>query len=202
MIVIVDYGVGNLASVERMLKKAGVDAKLSDNPEEILAADKIILPGVGNFGHCSQSFRESGCFDAVNDFALTLKRPVLGICVGAQMLGSGSEEAPGAAGLGWIEMHCVKFRADMALRVPNMGWSHIAPRNDSPLFAEHSEESRYYFVHSYHFVVEDQSHVIATTEYGIEYACAVQKNNIFGVQFHPEKSLRHGLALMRTFAKL
>ena len=202
MIVIVNYGVGNLQSVERMIRKAGAECMLSDDPDKIRAADKIVLPGVGNFGHCAEMFRKSAAFDAVNWFALEAKRPTLGICVGSQMLGHSSEEAPGAKGLGWINMECRKFPSDMGLRVPNMGWNQISLVRPSPLLPELDDDSRFYFVHSYYMSCNDPSAVVATADYGMKYACAVNQDNIFGVQFHPEKSLRHGLALMRAFAAL
>lgn len=200
MIIVVDYGVGNLQSVVRMARKSGAECKLSSDPEDILSADKIILPGVGNFGHCVEMFRASAAFDAVNKFALEIRKPTLGICVGAQMLGRSSEEAPGARGLGWLDMDCHKFSADIGLRIPNMGWNQITKVREHRLLGNLDEESRFYFVHSYHFVCHDPSLVVATAQYGIEYPCVVEKENIIGIQFHPEKSLRHGLAIMSAFA--
>lgn len=202
MIVIVNYGVGNLQSVERMIRKAGAECMLSDDPETIRAADKIVLPGVGNFGHCAEMFRKSPAFEAVNWFALEAKRPTLGICVGGQMLGHSSEEAPAAKGLGWIDMECRLFPSDLGLRVPNMGWNQISLTRPSPLLSALDDESRFYFVHSYYMHCNDPLAVVATADYGMQYTCAVGRDNIFGVQFHPEKSLRHGLALMRAFATL
>jgi len=202
MIIVIDYGVGNLQSVVRMLRKAGADCKLSSTPAEILSADKIILPGVGNFGHCVDMFRASPAFEAVGQFATELKRPTLGICVGAQMLGRSSEEAPGAAGLGWLDMDCRKFSPDLGLRIPNMGWNQISLVRPYALLKSLDEESRFYFVHSYHFVCHDPALVVATANYGIDYPCVVEKDNIVGIQFHPEKSLRHGLAIMTAFASI
>jgi imidazole glycerol-phosphate synthase subunit HisH len=200
MIVIADYGVGNLQSVERMLRKAGANAKLSNDPIEIREADKLILPGVGNFGHCATELRAARFYDTLQWFALEAKRPVLGICVGAQLLGHSSDEAEGAQGLGWIDMVCRRFPDQPGLRVPNMGWNTISPLRPSPLFAELDEESRFYFVHSYYFDVADEERVLAVAEYGFPYACAVNRENITGVQFHPEKSLRHGQAVLKAFA--
>lgn len=200
MIVIADYGVGNLKSVERMLRKAGADARLSSDPAEIRDAAKLILPGVGNFGHCANELRAAPLYDALQWFALEAKRPVLGICVGAQLLGHSSDEAEGVQGLGWIDMVCRRFPDQPGLRVPNMGWHTVMPRRPSPLFATLDEESRFYFVHSYYFDVADQERVLAVADYGFPYACAVNCDNITGVQFHPEKSLRHGLAVLRAFA--
>lgn len=202
MIVIVNYGVGNLQSVERMVRKAGAVCNLTDDPNAIRAADKVILPGVGNFGHCASMFRASPSFEAVNWFALEAKRPILGICVGAQMLGRSSEEAEGAQGLGWLEMECRRFATDLGERIPRMGWGQIEPTRSTPLLPDLDEDSRFYFVHSYFMQCDEPSIVLATTDYGGPYTCAVNKDNIFGVQFHPEKSLRHGLGVMRAFAAL
>lgn len=200
MIVIADYGVGNLQSVERMLRKAGADARLSSDPAVIRAAAKVILPGVGNFGHCATELRAAPFYDTLQWFALEAKRPLLGICVGAQLLGHSSEEAAGIEGLGWIDMVCRRFPDRLGLRVPNMGWNTITPRRASPLFEGMDEETRFYFVHSYYFDVAAEEQVLADAEYGFSYACAVNRDNITGVQFHPEKSLRHGLAVLRAFA--
>ncbi len=201
MIVIVDYGVGNLQSVERMLNKAGATCELSADPDKITQADKLILPGVGNFGHCVDTFRASTAFEAVNRFALEARKPLLGICVGGQMLGRSSEESPGSEGLGWLDFECRRFPASVG-RVPHMGWGHITPQRESALLPELTDESRFYFVHSYYMDCADPDITLATVEYGITYCCAVNKDNIYGVQFHPEKSLRHGLALMNAFATL
>lgn len=202
MIVIADYGVGNLQSVERMVRKAGADVRLSSDPGAIRDADKLILPGVGNFGHCAEMLRASPFFDALNRFALEAKKPVLGICVGGQLLGHASEEAPDAKGLGWIDMVCKRFPEKSGYRVPHMGWNAIQLIKPSPLFAQVDDETRYYFVHSYYMECRDPSVTVATVDGSITYTCAVNLGNIYGVQFHPEKSLRHGLALMRAFAAL
>lgn len=201
MIAIANYGVGNLQSVERMLRKAGADVRVSSSSAEIRAADKLILPGVGNFGHCATELRTASFYDTLQWFALEARRPVLGICVGAQLLGHSSDEAEGAQGLGWIDMNCRRFPDQPGLRVPNMGWSTITPLRPSPLFAALDEESRFYFVHSFYFEVADEGNVLAVAEYGFPYACAVNRDNITGVQFHPEKSLRHGLSVLKAFAE-
>lgn len=202
MIIVIDYGVGNLQSVVRMVRKSGAECKLSNDPAEILSADKLILPGVGNFGHCAEMFRASPAHNAVNEFALDQKKPTLGICVGAQMLGHSSEEAPGAKGMGWLDMECRKFSSELGVRIPNMGWNNINIVRTHKLIESVDEESRFYFVHSYHFVCHDPSLTVATAKYGIEYPCIVEKDNIVGIQFHPEKSLRHGLAVLSAFASL
>lgn len=201
MIVIVDYGVGNLSSVSNMLRKAGGEVLISRTPSEILAADKLLLPGVGHFDHGMRMLNDSGLRDALDQFALELCRPVLGICLGAQILGKRSEEGK-IPGLGWIDMECHKLPALPGIRVPHMGWNQITRRKASPLIDHMKEDARFYFVHSYRMKCAHDEDVLASTEHGIEFTCAVQRGNIMGTQFHPEKSLRHGLALMRSFAEL
>lgn len=200
MIVIVDYGVGNLSSVSNMLRKAGADVCVSKAPSEIRMADKLLLPGVGHFDYGMKMLNESGLRDAVDEFALQLKRPVLGICLGAQMLGKGSEEGD-APGLGWIDMECRRLPAQPGIRVPHMGWFSITKTRPSPLLDDMALDSRFYFVHSYYMRCADDGDVIATATHGIEFTCAVQRGRIFGTQFHPEKSLRHGLTVMQAFVK-
>lgn len=201
MIAVCDYGVGNLSSICNMFRRLGADAQVCSSPEEILKADKILLPGVGHFDYGMQMLNASGLTDALNHFALQLKRPVLGICLGAQILGRGSEEGT-TPGLGWLDMECRKLPAMPEIRVPHMGWNQIQSRQLSPLLNGLSEEARYYFVHSYYMHCEDSSNIVATARHGIEFTCVVQKENIFGTQFHPEKSLRHGFALLKNFVEL
>ncbi|MFC7286919.1 imidazole glycerol phosphate synthase subunit HisH [Herminiimonas glaciei] len=200
MIVIVDYGVGNLLSVNNMLRKAGGDVKISRDPGEIAAADKLLLPGVGHFDHGMKMLNTSGLREAIDRFALESRKPVLGICLGAQILGKRSEEG-NTEGLGWIDMECRRLPAAPGLRVPHMGWNSIVQRKPSPLLDNRSADARYYFVHSYYMHCQDENDVLATAIHGIEFTCAVQRDNIIGTQFHPEKSLRHGLALMKAFVE-
>ncbi|NBW48601.1 MAG: imidazole glycerol phosphate synthase subunit HisH [Betaproteobacteria bacterium] len=201
MIALVDYGVGNLSSVANMLRKAGADVVVSREPKVILAADKLLLPGVGHFDHGMKMINASGLREALDHFALELRRPVLGICLGAQILGHGSEEGD-APGLGWVDMACRKLPAMPGIRVPHMGWNQITRKKHSLLLDGMREDARYYFVHSYHMECADAEDVLATAVHGIEFTCAVQRGNIMGTQFHPEKSLRHGLALMQSFVGL
>jgi glutamine amidotransferase len=198
MIVIVDYGVGNLSSVSNMLRKAGGDVTVSRDPVEILAADKLLLPGVGHFDHGMKMLNASGLREALDRFALELRRPVLGICLGAQILGKRSEEGV-ESGLGWIDMECHRFEAMPGIRVPHMGWNQISRKKPSPLLDHMEADARFYFVHSYRMICTEPEDVLATATHGVEFVCAVQRDNIMGTQFHPEKSLRHGLALMRSF---
>lgn len=200
MVIIANYGVGNLASVCNMLRKIGVEARVSEAPADILQADRVILPGVGHFDHGMKMLNESGLREVLDEYALTRKRPILGICLGAQILGRGSEEGD-ALGLGWLDMVSERFPSQPDLRVPHMGWSPVQMRRTSPLFKYTAVDARYYFVHSYHMQCADVNDVVGVSEHGIEFASAVQRANILGVQFHPEKSLRHGLAVMRAFAE-
>ena len=202
MIVIANYGVGNLRSVERMLRKAGAEAQLSSDPETIRKADKLILPGIGHFGHCMQEFTASPFYKDVLWFALESGKPILGICVGAQMLGHSSEEAPGVAGLGWIDMVVRRFPEQPGYRVPNMGWNTVTPARPNLLVKDLNEDSRFYFAHSFYMDCADQDAIMVRAHYGFEYTVGVNKKNIYGLQFHPEKSLRHGMAVMKAFSEL
>lgn len=201
MIIVLDYGVGNLSSVSNMLRKAGGDVRISRDPGEVLAAEKLLLPGVGHFDYGMKMLNSSGLRDAIDRYALELKRPVLGICLGSQILGKGSEEG-NALGLGWVDMVCHRLEAMPGIRIPHMGWNQIVHRKSSPLLCKNSADSRFYFVHSYRMQCADPTDVLATATHGIEFTCAIQRENIFGTQFHPEKSLRHGLALMKAFVEL
>jgi glutamine amidotransferase len=200
MIGIVNYGVGNLSSVANMIRRAGGHAEIVSDAMSILRADKILLPGVGHFDHGMRQLNSAGLRDALDEFALSLRRPVLGICLGAQILGKGSEEG-GESGLGWIDMRCRRFPETPGYRVPHMGWASLDIKKESPLLAAVQADSRYYFVHSYFMEITNQSECVATASHGIDFACAVQRDKIFGTQFHPEKSLRHGLALIRAFVQ-
>lgn len=201
MVVIVNYGVGNLSSVQNMLLKAGAKSKISSDPQEILAADKLLLPGVGHFDYGMKMLNDSGLRGALDRYAFELRRPVLGICLGAQILGLSSEEGD-APGLGWLDMRCRRLPQTTGIRVPHMGWNEVKLKRASVLFANVDVDARYYFVHSYYMDCTSEVDVIGTCHHGIDFVCAVQHDNIFGVQFHPEKSLRHGLALMRAFVEI
>lgn len=201
MIVVIDYGVGNLASVSNMLRKAGGVVNISSDPAEILSADKLLLPGVGHFDYGMKMLNRSGLREAIDCFALEFKRPVLGICLGAQILGKGSEEG-NSPGLGWIDMHCRRLEACPGIRVPHMGWNRITCKKQSPLFDELRSDARFYFVHSFKIHCEDAADILAVSTHGQEFTAAVQRGNIYGTQFHPEKSLRHGLSLMKAFVDL
>jgi glutamine amidotransferase len=203
MIVIVDYGVGNLASVANMFRKIGArDVVVSGDREMIRKADKLLLPGVGAFDAGMGNLERSGLVPLLNEKVLTEKVPVLGICLGMQMLTKRSEEGV-RPGLGWIDAETIKFNLDPALKlkVPHMGWDYIQVKREN-LLVEMNSKNRFYFVHSYHVKCADPSQELATCNFGDDFTCMVNKNNIYGAQFHPEKSLKFGMRLLENFVKI
>ena len=201
MIAIIDYDIGNLAAVENMLRRLGIACEITARPETIEVADKIVLPGNGSFDACVTALRATGLVPLLEARALGDRIPVLGICVGAQMLGRGSEEGS-EPGLGWLDMQVRRFPPLPGLRVPHMGWSHVIPRAPGhPLSQGVDGKTRYYFVHSYYMEPADRENVLLTAHYGIDFAAAVCDGNIAGVQFHPEKSHRFGKQLLDCFGK-
>jgi glutamine amidotransferase len=201
MIAVIDYDVGNVGSIANMLKKAGAEAEITADLEKIGRADKIVLAGVGSFDTGMQKLRERGMVELLDRKVRDGGTPLLGICLGMQFFARGSEEGT-EPGLGWLKARTVRFKLppESRLKVPHMGWNglDLAPSaNGSHGIAP---DARFYFVHSYHLVCEDESDVLARTTYGYPFVSAVRRGNIFGVQFHPEKSHRFGLALMEHFA--
>lgn len=203
MIVIVDYGVGNLGSVKNMLKKAGFDSVLASDEETVSKASKIILPGVGAFDHCMQRFNESGLRPLVTKKVIQDKIPLLGICVGQQMLMESSEEGK-EPGLGWIAGKTVKFIKEKLgdLKIPHMGWTDISISKYSELTRDLGDQPRFYFVHSFYVLPDQKDDELLQANYGYDFTAAVSRDNIFGVQFHPEKSHKFGLKILENFAKL
>lgn len=203
MIVIVDYGMGNLGSVLNMFKKVGAEAIISSDLNIISKAQKILLPGVGAFDAAMQKIAEAGMTELLNKKALVEKVPVLGICLGMQLLTNASEEGQ-LPGLGWIEGAAFNFknRIDDKLKIPHMGWNVAKIKQETQLTFGYSGELRYYFVHSYFVKVTNESNSMMTTNYGVEFDSAIVKDNIFGAQFHPEKSHKFGMKLFDNFAKL
>jgi len=199
MIAIIDYGVGNLFSVEKAFVKLGADVIVTSDVEEIAKADKIVLPGVGAFGDCMQNLIESGLIPTILD-AVATGKPFLGICVGLQILFEGSEESPGIAGLGIIKGMVKKIYAP-TLKIPHMGWNSLEFAAVSPLFQALPKSPYVYFVHSYYAVPEDPSVITAVTEYGQQVTAAVAQKNIQATQFHPEKSGDIGLLILKNFIK-
>lgn len=203
MISVLDYGVGNLGSIMNMMMRAGVDASLISSPEEVISATKLLLPGVGSFDNGMQRLADSGMLEPLRQRVLADGIPILGICLGMQMLGNGSEEGR-EPGLGFIDAECRRFRFtdEPTRKVPHMGWSIVERRQSSQLLANLGEDARFYFVHSYHVVAKDPALVLATSTYGIEFVAMVQRGNVMGAQFHPEKSHRFGMTLFANFAEL
>jgi len=199
LIAIVDYGIGNLASVRKAFAKVGAEAKVTSSPDEIAGAEKVVLPGVGAFGKAVEHLAEHGLVEPVSK-AIADGKPFLGICLGMQLLFEASEEAPGVKGLGLLKGNVKRFEG--VPKVPQIGWNEVRQAKSSPLFASIPESAYFYFVHSYYVVPRDSATVLAFADYGGEYAAAVGKDNVCGVQFHPEKSQAWGLALLNNFAKL
>jgi len=205
MITIVDYGMGNLGSILNMLKKIGATGQISSDAAVIGAATKLILPGVGAFDAAMERIQQSGLRPVLDARALEARVPVLGICLGMQLLGESSEEGV-LPGLGWLPAKVLDFRRRIPseLKVPHMGWNLVRTATASPLTAGLAEmqEPRFYFVHSYFMQCQEPSDSILRTTYGLEFDSGVQRGNIFGVQFHPEKSHRFGMHLLSNFAKV
>ncbi len=199
MVAIVDYGLGNLGSIANMLKVIGEKSIITADKEKIAAADRILLPGVGAFDAGMSKLVETGLADFIKEQALQYTKPILGICLGMQLLGRKSEEG-GLPGLELIPFDTVKFQLDnTGLKVPHMGWDVVEFQQQNPLLEGLIGRQRYYFVHSYHAKCDSKENVLMTCDYGYEFACAVVRDNIYGVQFHPEKSLAFGMALLENF---
>lgn len=203
MIAVLDYGVGNLASIINMLQRADIEAQLVTTPLELRMASKVLLPGVGSFDNGMRRLAAAGFVDALHDAVSRRGVPILGICLGMQMLGHGSEEGV-EPGLGFIDSRCVRLRfpENPELKIPHMGWNVLVPRSQNGLFEGLGSEPRFYFVHSYHMVCENPDDVVAISEYGGDVTAVVHRGNVVGAQFHPEKSHRFGMAFLRNFARL
>ncbi len=201
MIALIDYGSGNLRSVEKALARVGGDVRIVSAQADVLAADAVVLPGVGAFGDCVNNLAKLDLLNAIRDF-IASKRPFLGICVGLQMLFETGAESPGVSGLGVLPGTVPRF-PDGQLKVPHMGWNQLhIKRPDCPLLRGVPDGSYVYFVHSYYGQPRDNSVVAATTEYGVEFAAALWHDNIFATQFHPEKSQAVGLKMLSNFVSL
>lgn len=201
MLVIVDYGVGNLNSIQNMFKKTGVSSIISSNIDDIKSGTKILLPGMGHFDNCMKRFNQSGLRQVIEKRVFDEKIPLLGICVGLQMFMESSEEGT-EAGLGWIKGRTIRFvqdKMDSSLKVPNMGWNIINSTKESLLLKD-LQHARFYFAHSFHVEVDNPADELANCVYGYQYTCAVERDNLYGVQFHPEKSHRYGMQLLKNFA--
>lgn len=198
-ILIIDYGMGNLGSVLNMLRRVGAPALISGDVEEVRRAEKIILPGVGAYDNAMKAIAASGLRSALDEKALKQKIPILGICLGMQLLLDGSEEGR-EPGLGWIAGQAHRFPRVDGLKVPHMGWNEVRPTREDPLTADLGDEARFYFVHSYHVQAADPGHALLKASYGVDFDAAIRRGNIWGAQFHPEKSHRFGRQLLANFA--
>ena len=201
MIAIINYGAGNLQSVKKAFDYLGVDTMVTENPEELMRAEGAVLPGVGAFGDAMAALRSRGLEGPVKEYAAS-GRPFLGICLGLQLLFEGSEEAPGVPGLGLFRGKIVRIPQKEGLKIPHIGWNSLEVKRRDGLFAGLEEEPYVYFVHSYYLKAEDPSLVSAQTRYGVLIDAAVQRGALHAVQFHPEKSGRTGLAMLKNFAAL
>jgi len=199
MIVVVDYGAGNIRSVTKALENLGAQTKVSDNGKDVLAADKIVLPGVGAFGKAVDGLNALDLMDSLRE-VIQKDKPFLGICLGFQLFFPESEENPGSQGLDVVDGMVKRFKP--GLKVPHLGWNRIMQKGDSPLWKGIPDESFFYFAHSYFNDPKDKNMISGTTEYGIEFVSAVVKGNLFGLQFHPEKSQKWGLHLLKNFIEL
>ena len=204
MIHIVDYGLGNINAFSNMYKRLGIEACTARTADELRTASRLILPGVGAFDHAMQLLQASGMREALDELVLERRVPVLGVCVGMQILARGSDEGK-SQGLGWVggSVRALASRAGAGgLPLPHMGWNDVLPSMGARLFTSMEERPRFYFLHSYYFECERAEDVAATTEYGGQFCCAVQAGNVFGVQFHPEKSHHFGAEVLRNFSEI
>jgi len=200
-IIIVDYGMGNLFSVRKVVERIGFSCKISNDPNDIKSADKIILPGVGHFGKAMSNLREAHLIDELNEAVLVKKTPVLGICLGMQLMASHSEEGD-ASGLNWFDARIVRFKIKSTglYKVPHMGWNTIThEKPDSFVFNKIEDDDEFYFVHSYHVATEQAGDVLTKTPYEYSFVSSIAKDNIVGFQFHPEKSHKAGEQLIKNF---
>ena len=202
MITIVNYGMGNLGSIKNMLKKIGVESQITADPAQVLAASKLTLPGVGAFDAGMRSLNESGMVPALHEQVLRRRTPVLGICLGMQLMTTRSDEGA-LAGLGWIDADTVRFpdSPDNTLKVPHMGWNRVTPAKASALLEGVHADARFYFVHSYLVRCRERADVLMTTEHGVQFDAGFERDNVMGVQFHPEKSHRFGMWLLKNFVE-
>jgi len=202
MIAILDYGIGNVGSILNMLKHIDVEAIITHDPDTIEAADKLILPGVGSFDSGMKKLADSNLVDIIKKHVLQKNKQLLGICLGMQMLGRRSEEGV-LPGLDLIPFDCIRFRLDSpTLKIPHMGWDVVKTEQSDPVVDNLIGLQRFYFVHSYHAVCDNPEDVLFSCDYGYEFPAAVKHGNVYGFQFHPEKSHKFGMALLKNFASL
>jgi len=203
MLVVIDYGISNIGSLINMLKKIGIEAKVTDRTETIQMASKIILPGIGAFDAGMKRLNELGIIDSLNKKVLDEKVPTLGICLGMQLMAQQSEEGQ-LQGLSWFDAEVVKFQfpqSEVNYKIPHMGWNFVEQKKESRLLQPQPSEKKFYFVHSYHLKMKNESDILATTHHGYAFTSAIEKDNVMGVQFHPEKSHKFGFQLVKNFVE-
>lgn len=201
MITLVNYGLGNIQAFVNIYRALDLPVQVASTPVELAGADRLILPGVGSFDWAMNRLQASGLREPLEELVVGRQRPVLGVCVGMQMLADSSEEGE-LPGLGWIPGRVLRFRETQeGLRLPHMGWNDVQPTHGDCLFRA-NETPRFYFLHSYYFEPDSEGDALATTDYGVRFASAVRRNHVFGTQFHPEKSHGWGISLLRNFAEL
>lgn len=204
MITIIDYGVGNINAFVNVYKRVNVPTKIARTAADLDGAQKLILPGVGHFDYAMSELIKSGMREKLDELVMVKKVPVIGICVGMQMMGHSSDEGH-LEGLKWIDACIKKFdetKIQQVTRLPHMGWNDVHPVISHPLFEGLEKDALFYFLHSYYFECNDVNDILATSEYGGSFTCAAHHNNVYGIQFHPEKSHHYGESLLHNFAKL
>jgi len=204
MITIIDYGVGNINAFVNVYKRVNIPTRIAKTEADLNDAQKIILPGVGHFDHAMSELIKSGMREKLDELVMVKKLPVIGICVGMQMMGNSSDEGK-LPGLGWIDASIKKFdetKIKQVTRLPHMGWNDVKPVIYSRLFEGLEKEALFYFLHSYYFECNNPNDILATSEYGDQFTCASNHENVYGIQFHPEKSHHYGETLLHNFAKL
>ena len=201
MVAIIDYGAGNLSSVKKALDYLGAESEITQDKSKILSASHVILPGVGSFGDAMNSMKERGLVETIKRAAVSGK-PFLGICLGLQLLFENSDESAGVEGLGLLNGRIVEIPKDKGLKVPHIGWNSVFLNKSDGIFKGIDEQSYFYFVHSFYLTGADDDVVAATTQYGVNIQCAVQKGNLCATQFHPEKSGKTGLKVLKNFLEM
>jgi glutamine amidotransferase len=204
MITIIDYGVGNIFAFQNVYKRLNIPTKIAKTSKDLDGSEKLILPGVGAFDYAMDRLNASGMRSKLDELVLDYKIPVIGICVGMQMMGNSSEEGI-SEGLKWIDGSILKFNEQLIehrTKLPHMGWNDVTPQKSHQLFNDLEENAIFYFLHSYYFKCNNPDDVLATSDYGISFSSAVNANNVFGIQFHPEKSHQYGEKLLHNFANI
>lgn len=204
MISIIDYGVGNINAFVNVYKRLNIPTKIAKTANDLEDAEKLILPGVGHFDHAMSELIKSGMLDKLNELVLVKKLPVIGICVGMQMMANSSDEGT-SEGLKWIDATVKKFdetKIKQVTRLPHMGWNDVQPVVKNPLFEGLEKDALFYFLHSYYFECNNTEDILAVSDYGDQFTCAAHHENVYGIQFHPEKSHKYGETLLHNFAKL